>query len=98
MTQPKPVDLEDIKDLVDYLFNRSDAKELLNTERDMLCHETSELGDMFSQEIVELILMARENVPAMITELEHLRNRVKELEDGRDKNTSLDGDLCRRYR
>ena len=98
MTPPTPVDLEYIKDFVDYLFNRSDAKELLNTEEELLWSETSALGDMFSQEIVELILMARENVPAMITELEHLRNRVKELEDGRDKNTSLDGDLCRRYR
>jgi len=80
MTQPKPVDLEDIKDLVDYLFNRSDAKELLNTEEELLWSETSALGDMHSEEMAELILMARKNVPTMITEIEHLRARVKELE------------------
>ena len=37
-------------------------------------------------------------VTALMTEIRYLRTRVKELEDGRDKNTSLDGDLCRRYR
>ena len=78
MTPPKPVDLEDIKETIDYLFKQSEARELLNTERDMLCHVTSELGDMFSQEIVELILIAREAVPTMITEIEYLRARVKE--------------------
>lgn len=81
MPTPKPVDLEIIKETIADVFNNGEYAVTFNGGLDMSA--ISYLGDCAWADMEAVILLARDTMPAMITEIEYLRARVKELEDGR---------------
>ena len=83
MTPPTPVDLEELMNIWRSLF--MDHPYITEDLEDPDHSDMSMLGDCYYEEMKEIILMARQSIPKLVTELEHLRNRVKELEDDKRK-------------
>lgn len=82
MTPPTPVDLEELMNIWRSLF--MDHPYITEDLEDPDHSDMSMLGDCYYEEMKEIILMARQSIPKLVTEIEHLRAENERFKN--DKN------------